>query len=159
MRVSEVCALTWEVIDFNDGTARINNGKGHVDRIAYFSPDVEQALKTWWAHQQTGTSLFPSRSRKGCPLTRYQINFLMGEYLKAANIAKHYSPHCLRHTFATQLLNAGVPLEVLKELMGHHSIHVTLRYTQLYDTTKRQQYDRAMARIEQRQALGAREQF
>jgi site-specific recombinase XerD len=49
-----------------------------------------------------------------------------------------------------------VPLEVLKELMGHHSIHVTLRYTQLYDTTKRRQYDRAMTKIAQRQALGGR---
>lgn len=115
-------------------------------------------MKTWQAYKQTGTHLFPSRSRKGRTLSRHQINFLMNEYLKAANIAKHYSPHCLRHTFATELLNAGVPLEVLKELMGHHSIHVTLRYIQLYDTTKRQQYDRAMARIEQRQAVDAREQ-
>jgi site-specific recombinase XerD len=157
LRVSEVCALTWETIDFNDGTARINNGKGQVDRIAYLSPDVEQALRTWRAsRRQIGQYLFPSRSRKGRPLSRHQINFLMNEYLKAANIAKHYSPHCLRHTFATELLNVGVPLEVLKELMGHHSIHVTLRYTQLYDTTKRQQYDRAMARIERRQAVSGR---
>lgn len=84
------------------------------------------------------------------------INVLMNEYLKTANIAKHYSPHCLRHTFATQLLNAGVPLEVLKELMGHHSIHITLRYTQLYDTTKREQYDQAMTKVEQRQAISRR---
>ncbi len=155
LRVSEVCALTWEAIDFDDGTARINNGKGQVDRIVYFSPDVEQALKTWRAaHKQVGAFLFPSRLRKGRPLQRARINLLMDQYLKAANIAKHYSPHCLRHTFATELLNAGVPLEVLKELMGHRSIHVTLRYTQLYDTTKRQQYDQAMTRIEKRQAIG-----
>jgi site-specific recombinase XerD len=80
----------------------------------------------------------------------------MNDYLAAAAITTHYSPHALRHTFATQLLNAGVPLEVLKELMGHHSIHVTLRYTQLYDTTKRRQYDQAMTKIAQRQALGRR---
>jgi site-specific recombinase XerD len=61
------------------------------------------------------------------------MNVLMDQYLGAASLPRHYSPHCLRHTFATQLLNAGVPLEVLKELMGHHSIHITLRYTQLYD--------------------------
>jgi site-specific recombinase XerD len=57
----------------------------------------------------------------------------------------------LRHTFATQLLNAGVSLEVLKELRGHRSIQMMLRYTLLYEATKRQQYDQAMARIEQRQ--------
>jgi site-specific recombinase XerD len=61
-----------------------------------------------------------------------------------------------RHTFATQLLNAGVPLEVLKELMGHHSIHITLRYTQLYDATKRHQYEQAMTKIAQRQAASRR---
>jgi integrase/recombinase XerD len=157
LRVSEACALTWDAIDFNDGTARINNGKGQVDRIVYFSPDVEQSLKTWRAHKDPGKYLFPSRKRKGdLPITRKIINEMMGKYLKAANIAKHYSPHCLRHSFATELLNAGVPLEVLKELMGHHSIHITLRYTQLYDTTKRQQYDQAMTKVEQRQAISRR---
>jgi integrase/recombinase XerD len=156
LRVSEVCALTWDAIDFNDGTARINNGKGQVDRIVYFSPDVEQALKTWQAYKDPDKYLFPSRKRKGLPITRKIINEMMNGYLETANITKHYSPHCLRHAFATELLNAGVPLEALKELMGHHSIHVTLRYTQLYDTTKRQQYDQAMAKVEQRQAINRR---
>ena len=59
-------------------------------------------------------------------------------------------------TFATHLLNAGVSLEVLKELMGHHSMTLTLRYAQLYDTTKKHQYEQAMAQIAQRQALSGR---
>ena len=63
------------------------------------------------------------------------------------------SAHTLRHTFATQLLNAGTALEVVKELMGHRSITLTLRYAQVYDTTKRTQYTQAMAQIEPRQAL------
>jgi len=75
----------------------------------------------------------------------------MKKYLRLAGIQSNYSAHCLRHTFATQLLNAGVSLEVLKELMGHRSIQMTLRYTKLYEATKRQQYDQAMARIENRQ--------
>jgi site-specific recombinase XerD len=76
----------------------------------------------------------------------------MAKYLREAGITRHYSPHCFRHTFATQMLNAGVTLEVLKELMGHRSLQMTLCYTQLYESTKRQQYDQAMAHIEQRQA-------
>jgi len=62
-----------------------------------------------------------------------------------------------RHTFATQLLNAGTALEVVKELMGHRSITLTLRYAQVYATTKRTQDTQAMAQIEPRQALSGGE--
>jgi integrase/recombinase XerD len=156
LRVSEVCALSWDAIDLSAGTIRITRGKGQVDRIVYLSPDVEQAIQVWWDHHTLGRYLFPSRTRTKEHLSRYQINVLMDQYLAAAGLTRHYSPHCLRHTFATQLLNAGVPLEVLKELMGHHSIQITLRYTQLYDATKRHQYEQAMTKIARRQAASRR---
>ena len=156
LRVSEVCALTWDAIDRCAGTVRINRGKGQVDRIVYLAPDVEQALEIWRAHSPLGLYLFPSPKRQRAHLFRSHINGLMNQYLAAAGLTRHYSPHCLRHTFATHLLNAGVSLEVLKELMGHHSISLTLRYTQLYDTTKKHQYEQAMAQITQRQALRGR---
>jgi len=156
LRVSEVCALTWDAIDRCAGTVRINRGKGQVDRIVYLAPDVEQALEIWRAHSPLGLYLFPSPKRQRAHLFRSHINGLMNQYLAAAGLTRHYSPHCLRHTFATHLLNAGVSLEVLKELMGHHSISLTLRYTHLYDTTKKHQYEQAMAQITQRQALRGR---
>jgi site-specific recombinase XerD len=84
-------------------------------------------------------------------LSRRDIHWQMKKYLRLAGIRTNYSAHCLRHTFATQLLNAGVSLEVLKELMGHRSIQMTLRYTLLYEATRRQQYYQAMARIENSQ--------
>lgn len=152
LRVSEVCRLTWQSIDFQASTIRINNGKGQADRIAYISPDLEKALDLWHERGSQSEYLFPSRKVRLAPLGRREINCLMSKYLRLARITKRYSPHCLRHTFATQLLNAGVSLEVLKELMGHHSIQMTLRYTQLYESTKRQQYDQAMENIERRQA-------
>jgi site-specific recombinase XerD len=77
----------------------------------------------------------------------------MTGYLKLAGITKGYSPHSLRHTFATQLLNAGASLEVVKELMGNRSLDMTLRYTQLYDRTKRAQYNQAMAQVEKHQGV------
>jgi site-specific recombinase XerD len=156
LRVSEVCALTWDAIDRAAGTVRINRGKGQVDRIVYLSPDVEQTLEVWRAHHTPGLYLFPSPQRHRAHLFRSQVNRLMDQYLAAAGLTRHYSPHCLRHTFATHLLNAGVPLEVLKELMGHHSLQLTLRYAQLYDKTKKYQYEKAMAQITQRQALRGR---
>jgi site-specific recombinase XerD len=109
-----------------------------VDRVVYLAPDVAKALRQWHKLQTAeARSVFPSRlTRKGgMPLSARQIRTRMTRYLKLAGITKAYSPHSLRHTFATQLLNAGASLEVVKELMGHRSLDVTLRYTQLYDRT------------------------
>ena len=156
LRVSEVCALAWDALDIDAETVRINQGKGQVDRIVYLSPDVKRALAVWRAHHTPGVYLFPSPKRHRSHLFRSQINVLMDQYLTAAGLTRHYSPHCLRHTFATHLLNAGVSLEVLKELMGHHSISLTLRYAQLYDTTKKHQDETAMAKIAQQQAVSGR---
>ena len=153
LRVSEACALPWEAVDLQAGTVRINQGKGRVDRLVYFSADVAQAFQRWRRHHLPGLYVFPSPQRRRAHLFRSMINRLMDQYLAAAGLTTHYSPHCLRHTFATHLLNAGVPLEVLKELMGHHSLHQTLRYAQLYDTTKRQQYEQAMASMTPRHPL------
>jgi len=154
LRVSEACALPWEAVDLQAGTVRIDRGKGQVDRLVYISADVTQAFQRWQRHRTPGVYVFPSPQRRRPHLFRSMVNLLMNQYLAAAGLTTHYSPHCLRHTFATHLLNAGVPLEVLKELMGHQSLQQTLRYTQLYETTKRQQYDQAMATITQRHALG-----
>jgi integrase/recombinase XerD len=153
LRVSEACSLTWDACDLSAGTIRVDDGKGQVDRVVYLSPDVERELKLWCARSTASPYLFPSRKRKGLPLNRGVVNCMMSQYLRSAGVARKYSPHCLRHTFATQLLNAGVTLEVLKELMGHRSIQNTLKYTQLYEATKRQQYDEAMTKVERRQAV------
>jgi site-specific recombinase XerD len=80
----------------------------------------------------------------------------MARHLTAAGITPPYSPHARRHPLATQLLNAGASLAVVKELMGPRSIRMTLRDTPLSETTKRQQDEQAMARIEKRQATLAR---
>ena len=151
LRTTETCSLKWEDIDELQLTLRVNNGKGEVDRIAYLSPDVERSLKLWKSRNSKSFYLFPSRKVRSSHITRKEAYHLMVKYLQLAEITRPYSPHCLRHTFATQLLNAGVSLEVLKELMGHRSIQVTLRYTELYDSTKRQQYETAMQHIEKRQ--------
>jgi len=159
LRVSEVSGLAWLALDFTQGTVRIDHSKGQVDRVVYLAPDVAKALRQWQRLQTAAAPyVFPSRmTRKGgLPLTARQIQHRMTHYLRLAGIAKAYSPHSLRHTFATQLLNAGASLEVVKELMGHRSLDITLRYTQLYDRTKRAQYDQAMVQVEQRQGLQRR---
>jgi len=159
LRVSEVSRLSWSALDFAQGTVRIDHSKGQVDRVVYLAPDVAKALRQWQRLQGTvPLYVFPSRvSRKGgLPLSARQIQNCMTRYLRLAGITKPYSPHALRHTFATQLLNAGASLEVVKELMGHRSLDITLRYTQLYDRTKRAQYDQAMIQVAKRQGLQER---
>ena len=134
LRVGEVRGLRWAVIGWEQGTIRIDKAKGGVDRVVYFSPDLEKALGQWRAIQPTSDDyLFPSRiaQRARQPLARRSIQHLMTKYLEKAQITTSYTCHSLRHTFATQLLNAGASLEVVKELMGHHSIDMVLRYAQL----------------------------
>ena len=154
LRVSEACALEWDAVDLPALSVRVNGGKGDVDRIAYLAPDVEQSLRLWQARRAASPYLFPSRKAAGCHIGRRNVYVMMRKYLSDAGLDGRYSPHCLRHTFATHLLNAGVTLEVLKELMGHRSIRMTLRYAQLYDETKRRQYDQAMERIARRAGGG-----
>jgi site-specific recombinase XerD len=159
LRVGEVSSLPWAAIDFAQGTVRINNSKGQVDRVVYLAPDATKALRQWQRLRAAEARyVFPSRmTRKGgLPLSARQIRNRMTRYLKLAGITKAYSPHSLRHTFATQLLNAGASLEVVKELMGHRSLDMTLRYTQLYDRTKRAQYDHAMAQVAKHQGFQGR---
>jgi integrase/recombinase XerD len=159
LRVSEVSHLRWAAIDMAQGTLRVNTSKGQVDRVVYLSPDVATALRQWYGLQSATIGyVFPSRmTRKGgLPLGARQIRNRMTRYLKRAGITKRYAPHSLRHTFATQLLHAGASLEVVKELMGHRSLQMTLRSTQLYDRTQRAQYDHAMAQVEQQQGLHRR---
>jgi integrase/recombinase XerD len=154
LRVGEVTRLFWAAIDWTQGTIRVNDSKGRVDRVVYFSPDLEKVLRQWRRTQWPPVPLmFPGAHRPGTAVSIRTIQHTMSHYLKAAGITRRYSPHTLRHTFATQLLTAGTSLEVLKELMGHRSITLTLRYAQVYETTKRTQYAKAMAQIEPRQAL------
>jgi integrase/recombinase XerD len=160
LRVGEVSRLLWSALDLTQGTVRIEHSKGHVDRVVSVSPDVAKALRQWQGLQTAAAPyVFPSRlMRKGiAALTARQIRHRRTRYLTLAGIIKAYSPHSLRQTFATQLLNAGASLEVVKERLGHRSLDVTLRSTQLYDRTKRAQDDQAMAQVEPRQGLQRRE--
>jgi hypothetical protein len=80
---------------------------------------------------------------------------MFAKYLQNAQIAfKGYTLHCLRHTFASELLNAGMRLECLQQLLGHSSIEMTRRYARLTDNTRKEEYFKAMSIIERGEING-----
>src|SRR5689334_10491225 len=85
LRVSEACSLTWNDIDLEAASIRINNGKGQVDRVVYIAPDVERALQLWRARGTPSPYLFPSR-RRSASLGRGVVHWQMKKYLRLAGI-------------------------------------------------------------------------
>jgi site-specific recombinase XerD len=83
------------------------------------------------------------------PLSYEAARAMFVRYIgKAGLVHKGYTLHCLRHTYASELLNAGMPLQCLQELLGHNSIEMTRRYARLTDSKRREAYYKAMAIIE-----------
>lgn len=155
LRVGEVAALRLTDVDLAQQTVRIERGeKNGRGRIVYFTADAKAALEVWLAQ----CVLFPEVSRlfftkKTKRIHGCTINARFHRYRVQAGIEKSYSAKSLRHTFATQLLNAGVPLTTVQELLGHDRITTTQCYARLHDRTKRRDYFAAMEPIRARQQL------
>jgi site-specific recombinase XerD len=99
LRVGEVTRLGWSAINWTQGTIRVNNSKGRVDRVVYCSPDVEKVLRQWLRTQWPPLPLmFPSAHRPETPVSIRAIQHAMSRYLKAAGITHRYSPHTLRQS-------------------------------------------------------------
>ena len=123
--------------------------KNYQGRVAYYSEDAEKALQHWLkARNKEKEYLFYSRSRE--KLSYVAAWTVMRNLLRKSGLEhKGYSLHSLRHTFATDMLNAGLRLEVLQQLLGHRSIEITRRYARMSDTARETEYFKAMAIIEQ----------
>jgi integrase/recombinase XerD len=107
LRVSKVSHLCWAALAMAQGTLRVNNSKGQVDRVVYRSPDVATAWRQWYGLQSAAAGyVFPSPMRRqgGLPLGARQIRNRMPRYLKRAGITKRSSPHSLRHYLASRVM-------------------------------------------------------
>ena len=128
--------------------------KTRVGRVVYLSEDACAVLRQWLLHRaQKSDYLFHALGR---PRLSYEaIRSRFERYLAQAGLSEAgYSLHSLRHTYASELLNAGMRLECLQQLLGHSCIEMTRRYARLTDTTRREEYFRAMARIEKGEPHG-----
>ena len=128
--------------------------KNRTGRVVYLSVDACQALQEWMRKREEGKPLlFYGQGRNSLSYTAARAMFQ--RYLKKAGLSeKGYSLHGLRHTCATELLNAGMRIECLQQVLGHSNLEQTRRYARLTDKTREEEYFRAMARIEGRQKNG-----
>ena len=155
MRIGELLATRMSEVNLREKQIIIMEAqKTQVGRVAYLSEDACRALEVWLKLRDPAKErLFYGQGRQRLGYTAVRVKF--AEYLEKAGLAhKGYSLHCLRHTCATELLNAGMRLECLQQLLGHSSIEMTRRYARLTDNTRREEYFRAMARIEKGEAYG-----
>jgi site-specific recombinase XerD len=149
MRIGEL--LSARVCDLNLKEQKImiyqamKTGSG---RIVYYSEDAQAALKKWlYERDPAAEFLFYGHFKK--KLTYGGAREIFLKYVRKAGLVnKGYTIHRLRHTFASELLNAGMRLEYLQTLLGHTSIEVTRRYARLTDKTREKEYFKAMERIE-----------
>jgi site-specific recombinase XerD len=138
LRVSEVVALKVGDIDSERMLLRVERGKGGKDRHAMLSPQLLDLLRAWWreGRRRSLLLLFPGRNPVE-PLSARQLGRVIRAAAQAAGITKRVSPHTLRHSFATHLLEQGVDIRVIQTLLGHAKLDTTALYTRVANTTIR----------------------
>ena len=148
MRIGELLQVKVDDIILPNQTILLYVGsKNYEGREVYFSSDAEQALKDWLrTRDATKRYLFYGRSDK--PLSYVSAWTAMRKALERAGLLdKGYSLHHLRHTFATEMINHGMRVEVLQQILGHQDIEMTMRYARLSNQRIEEDYYRAMSII------------
>ena len=136
LRVSEVAHLKVSDIDSQRMTLRVEQGKGQRDRYVMLSPQLLELLRDWWRAARPQVWLFPGQNPIN-PVTARQINRAVTAAKDLAGISKRVSPHTLRHSFATHLLEQGVDIRVIQVLLGHAKLETTALYTRVAVATVR----------------------
>jgi integrase/recombinase XerD len=130
LRVSELCHLKVSDIDSDRMMLRVANGKGGKDRYTLLSPLLLTTLRSYCKRYRPTTWLFPGHDERQ-PICQSLPQRLFHAAKRHANINKEGGIHSLRHAFATHLIESGVDLHTIKELMGHNHISTTERYLHL----------------------------
>ncbi len=128
LRVSELVNLKISDIDSKRMVIRVDQGKGQKDRYVMLSAVLLGILREYWKKYQPTSWLFPGTDLNQ-PLEKRTVQKICGEVARRAGLRKHVSPHTLRHTFATHLLEAGTDIRTIQALLGHRSLRTTALYT------------------------------
>jgi site-specific recombinase XerD len=127
LRAAEIVHLKVEDIDSQRMLVHVRGGKGRKDRLVMLSPRLLDLLREYWRKDRPRTWLFPG-DKPGEPLTTRAIQHLCESTSRRAKLGKHITPHTLRHSFATHLLEDGVDVRTIQALLGHRSLATTARY-------------------------------
>lgn len=131
LRVSEALVLEVKDVLSDRGLLHVRAGKGGHERFAILPPRLLSSLREYWrAVRPKPPLLFPS-PRTGGPYTRRALRQALHRAAIAANVQKRVTPHVLRHSFATHLLEMGTEMRVIQQLLGHTSIRSTAIYAQV----------------------------
>jgi site-specific recombinase XerD len=137
LRVSEATHLRPADIDSQRMMIRVAQGKGRKDRYVMLSAKLLETLRCYWREERLqerpDTFLFPGK-KPGVPLTRDAVEWAFAAAQRHAGIAKPVSPHSLRHSFATHLLERGVNIRIIQKLLGHRTLGSTEIYTHVAQT-------------------------
>jgi integrase len=128
LRASEVVALKVADIDSKRLLIRVEQGKGRKDRHAMLSPQLLDVLRAWWRQCRSQGWLFPGRD-PFLPITTRQLNRACHMAAEAVGLGGWVTPHTLRHSFATHLLESNIDVRVIQVLLGHAKLDTTARYT------------------------------
>jgi integrase/recombinase XerD len=156
MRIGELLATQVSDLNLKEGTIVVRQGtKNLKERVVYFSDDACEALKAWLKHRDSRKP-YLFYSEWSYKMQYASARWVFNKYVLKAGLAhKGYTLHCLRHTFASEMLNAGMRLECLQQLLGHERIEVTRRYARLTSKTRKEEYFRAMGIIERGKVDGS----
>jgi integrase/recombinase XerC len=144
VRVAELAGLDVDDLDLGEGGVKVT-GKGRKERIVPLGRKALEAVEAYLASGHPGTGpLF--RNRRGSRLTVRSLHRIVGGWARAAGLARRVTPHTLRHTFATHLLDAGADLRFIQELLGHARLGTTQKYTHVSLDRLMKVYDAAHPR-------------
>jgi len=150
MRIGELLNTKVDDVDVRQQKILIYlSDKTSEGRVVYYGEDAQQALLAWLKiHDSSKKRLFYGQGKKSQSLCYGAARMMFNKYLHKAGLPySGYTLHCLRHTYATDLLNARMPLECLRVLLGHTNLEVTRRYARLSDKTRENEYFSAMESI------------
>ncbi len=149
LRVSELCGLNTEDVDWSERLVRVR-GKGKKERLLPIGDTALKAIRTYWGllpqPPGAGAPVFRAKSDRGHAVSPRDVQLRLKKYLAIAGLDPSLTPHKLRHSYATHLLDAGADLRSVQELLGHAHLATTQVYTHLTTERLKKAYDQAHPR-------------